>query len=109
MSAISFERYYILYKTINVKRMKSKIAVRSIIISILLSLFWSTAPLLGWSHYTLEDGLVSCSVEYKDTSLNVFSYNVCMFIFVFIIPFGMIVVTNLRAFYIVNIYLVIRN
>jgi len=33
------------------------------------------APMFGWSYYSLEDGLVSCSVEYNEKSINLISYN----------------------------------
>lgn len=101
MTAISFERYYILYKTININTMNYKMGIRYVIGSILLSFFWSTTPLLGWSHYSLEDGRISCTVEYKDRSNNVFSYNVSMFLFVFLIPFSLIILTNIKSFLIV--------
>ncbi len=68
----------------------------------LASIFWSTMPLLGWSHYALENNLTSCSVEWNERSLNVTSYNVCLFFFGFIIPLAIILYSNLRIIYIVG-------
>jgi hypothetical protein len=61
------------------------------------------APIFGWSFYSLEDGLVSCSVEYNEKSINVISYNVGMFIFTFFVPFTIIIVANVKSLLIVNI------
>ena len=29
-------------------------------------IFWAIVPLYGWSYYSLEAGLTSCSVEWAD-------------------------------------------
>ena len=69
-----------------------------------MSLFWSAVPIFGWSYYSLEDGIVSCSVEYNEKSLNVISYNIGMFIFVFILPFGITIYTNIKSILIVKLF-----
>ena len=102
MTLISVERYYILKFPTNVKNLNKKNVTLAILVSILLGLFWSAMPLLGWSHYSLEDSLTSCSVEWKEKSFNVMSYNVSIFIFVFIIPFGFIIFSNLKSILIVS-------
>ena len=62
----------------------------------LLSLFWAFMPFLGWSHYSIEGARISCSVQWREKSLNVISYNICIFIFVYIVPFGVIIFTNYK-------------
>ena len=121
MTAISYVRYDILKNQKNEKNISNKIIINSVIISLVLSLFWSVMPIFGWSYYSLEDGLVrytavkklnskfflvnycfvSCSVEYNEKSLNVISYNVAMFIFVFILPFGVTIYANIKSLLIV--------
>jgi len=59
MTAISYVRYDILKNQKNEKNISNKIIINSVIISLVLSLFWSVMPILGWSYYSLEDGLVS--------------------------------------------------
>ena len=76
--------------------------MKLLIISVLMSLFWAGVPIIGWSYYSLEDSLVSCSVEYNEKSFNVTSYNIGMFIFVFILPFGLIIWTNTKSILIVK-------
>jgi len=47
-------------------------------------------PLVGWSHCALEGGMTSCSVTWNEQSTNVISYNIAIFIFVYIIPIVLI-------------------
>ncbi len=103
MMLISVERYYILKCPTNVKNMNKKKSYVAILMCVLLGLFWSSMPILGWSHYSLEDSLTSCAVEWKEHSLNVTSYNVAIFVFVFIIPFGVILMANFKMILIVCI------
>ena len=79
------------------------IVVGATIVFDFLKIIIRGAPILGWSYYSLESGLVSCSVEYNEKSLNVISYNIGMFIFVFILPFGITTYTNIKSFLIVII------
>jgi len=83
--------------------MNKKKSYVAILMCVLLGLFWSSMPILGWSHYSLEDSLTSCAVEWKEHSLNVTSYNVAIFVFVFIIPFGVILMANFKMILIVCI------
>jgi c-opsin len=103
MSIISFERYYVLKHPSNMKKITNKKVTIAIMVSVIFSLFWTLMPLLGWSRYTLEDGLTGCSIEWKPTNLNIISYNISMFIFVFFLPFGLIFITNFKSFLFVSI------
>ena len=76
MTFISYFRFRILKKPLNEKRINRRAILKSCLFCVFLSLFWSSAPLLGWSYYSLEDSLVSCSVEYNEKSFNVTSYNI---------------------------------
>ena len=102
MSIISFERYYVLKDPSNMKKINKKTVSMAIIVSLILSFFWSIMPLVGWSKYTLEDALTACSIEWKKRNLNVISYNISIFIFVFLFPFTFIFVTNFKSYLIVS-------
>lgn len=103
MTAVSYCRYNILIRAHGVHNsLSNKMIKKLMYLSILMSFFWSSAPLIGWSYYSLEDSLVSCSVEYNEKSLNVISYNIGMFIFVFIIPLYVIIYTNIKSILLVN-------
>lgn len=103
MSAISLARYVILKNPRGKKTIAKKHMVLIVFLSIFLSAFWSTTPLFGWSYYSLEESLVTCSVEWKERSINVISYNIGMFVFVFLIPFAIIIFTNIKSLQIVII------
>ena len=66
-----------------------------IIVSLFIGLFWALTPFFGWSEYSLEGSMISCSVEWNKRTPSAMSYNVSMFIFVFIIPFTTILSTNI--------------
>ncbi len=104
MAAISLERFYIMYKPLNIRKISFNVAYSIIIFCCLNGLFWAVMPLLGWSYYTFEGGLVSCAVEFKGNSWNVRSFIIAIFIFVYLIPFGTITFANIFLFIIVKIF-----
>lgn len=106
MCAISYIRYFILDNPSHAIEIKNKLITKSVLVCSILSFFWSTAPIFGWSYYSLEDGLVSCSVEYNEKSFNVISYNIGMFIFVFIIPFGITIASNFKSLTSVSLFII---
>ena len=75
----------------------------TILVCLMLGLLWPVLPLFGWSHYTLESGLTSCTVEWAERSLNVVSYNVTIWLAGFIAPLTIILYTNYKLIVIVRI------
>jgi c-opsin len=96
LTALSFERFYVIKSLLGLNRMKRKYHVIIIVGCILGGFFWSALPLLGWSHYSLEGIKTSCSVEWSERSLSVLSYNLTILITVFLIPFLLMVITNVK-------------
>jgi hypothetical protein len=45
-----------------------------------LALLHTSAPLVGWSYFSPEGALVTCSIEWAERSFSVISYNVFIFI-----------------------------
>jgi c-opsin len=109
MAAISFERYYSIYNPKQANKITFKLMLKLVMACFLASLFWSTMPLLGWSNYMLEDGATGCCIETREKSLNVQSYNLAMFVFVFMIPFGFIIVLNICFFLTVGHRIILIN
>ena len=103
MTAISIERYYIIYRPMSVKKITLKYKLASIGLCLLFGIIWPIMPLIGWSRYTLESGLTSCTVAWTSRSFNVVSYNVTILFTVFLIPFVSIAFTNLKLVLIVRI------
>ena len=73
-----------------------------IIISIFIGLFWALAPIFGWSEYSLEGALISCSVEWNKKTTSVMSYNMSILLFVFFIPISILIYTNFMIIRIVK-------
>ena len=94
MCAISFERCYNAYNLnlTNLKRLSSKTSIYITVFCLLFGLFWSSMPLVGWSRYSCDHGI--CSVNLREKTLNVISYNIAMFIFVFFLPLIFLIFTN---------------
>jgi hypothetical protein len=95
MCFISGQRFYFLYRPFQMRKMTFKTTLTVLVISSIFSFFWSIAPMFGWSHYSLEGALTSCSVEWFEKSFNVISYNISMFIFVYFIPLIIIFVSSI--------------
>jgi hypothetical protein len=68
-----------------------------------MGLFWSVAPLFGWSEYSLEGAMISCSVEWNKKTASVMSYNITIAIFVFLVPMLVFIITNIQTFCIVRV------
>ena len=97
-----FDRYWVISSPLCLKEITVKVTMWSIGACFLLALIWPVLPLFGWSHYTLEGGHTSCAVEWAERSFNVVSYNVTIWICVFLIPLIIITFTNLRLICIVR-------
>ena len=97
-------RYYIIKnqtkkKFILFTRMRNNILIAAS--CLLFSLFWSLAPFLNWSYYSLESALTTCSVEWKEKSFNVISYNIAVFIFVYFAPMIILISSNIKTVFMV--------
>ena len=90
----------------SMKTVTYKTKILSIIACLLFGLLWPILPLFGWSYYTLEGGLTSCTVEWSERSSNVISYNVTIWIGGFFLPLVIIVYTNVKMLLIVRISLI---
>ena len=100
-------RYNALKMPNQIRQNQSKMAKPMILIAISLSLFWSLMPLIGWSRYSLESALTSCSPEWRDHSLNVISFNISIIFCVLGVPFTILIVSNIMLIRIVCLVLFI--
>ena len=96
-----FKRFIIIFKPLSLKSLTFKMSYVVIAFCSLLGLFMASAPLFGWSYYSLEGSLTSCSVEWAERSTNVISYNIFIFVITFCIPVCIIVPANLMLLSIV--------
>ena len=101
MAAISFERFFIIYKPLSIKSISTKVILIVIAGCTFMGVLWAIFPYFGWSYYSLEGALTSCSVEWFERSFNVISYNVTMFFVVYIFPLVIIFYANIKLVMIV--------
>jgi hypothetical protein len=73
-----------------------KSSIYALLASGVISGLLASAPLFGWSKYTLEGSLISCSIEWKSKNENVSSYNIFIFIITFFLPSISLIVTNCK-------------
>ena len=90
-------RCYVICNPMSVRDLTFRMKMLSILGCVVMGAFWPSLPLFGWSYYTLEAGLTSCTVAWADQSLNVVSYNVTIFGFAFLLPVLIILFTNLKT------------
>ena len=93
---MSVIRYYMILKPINMRKMTLKLSLIIVGFCVLNGVVWASLPLFGWSRYSLEGALTSCSVEWKERSLNVVSYNVTIFLLVYFIPVVCTIITSIK-------------
>jgi hypothetical protein len=99
-----FDRFFVVYNPYSENVFSLKITIISLIICATLSLLWCVLPYLGWSYYSLEGAKISCSVEWETRTLNVVSYNITIFSFVFLVPLIIIVITNTKILLMVSLF-----
>jgi len=102
MTAISFQKFYIIYNPFNSKFQSFKVNLIIILICILNGFVWSIFPVIGWSYYTLEGSLTSCGIEWKKQSFNLNSFKLAIFTFVYLLPLVIIVFSGIKLIITVN-------
>ncbi len=105
MTAISFQRFYIIYNPFDTKNFSYSINLNIIVFSILKGFVWSIFPVIGWSYYSLEGSLTSCGIEWRKQSFNLNSFKIATFLFVYFIPLIIIVISSYKLVIIVTIYI----
>ncbi len=106
---LSLERYYIINSNVKNRFVSAKTVLRVMTACAFNGFIWASFPLFGWSHYTLEGANTSCAVEWHERSLNVVSYNMAMFIFVYFIPLLVISISNFRLIIMVSLISILIN
>ncbi len=105
-------RYYAIYKLLTVFENRLRINLTIIALCTFKGLFWASLPLFGWSYYSLEGALTSCSVEWTERSANVISFNITIFVVVYFVPVLGISFTSIKLVILVvssrNMFLMIK-
>ena len=93
----------IIYKPMSMSSLSLKKIWLAVGICTFLALICAGAPFFGWSYYSMEGSLTSCSVEWADRSFSVVSYNIFIFIITYVAPVLIISITNFKLLFIVII------
>jgi hypothetical protein len=103
LTSISCMRFYIIKIPHNSSlRVINRILMKLILISCVLGLVFSLMPILGWSEYSLEGAMISCSIEWNKRTPSVLSFIFTFAFFVYLIPLCTLIYTNLKIFFIVR-------
>ena len=102
MAIISIERLVIIYKPGLVRNGSVKTRIYIVLACGIWALILGSMPLLGWSRYSLEVSRTSCAPEWAERSLNVTSFNVTLFVLVFLVPLTVILCCSARIIICVN-------
>ena len=96
MVMISLDKFFLVYRPMIARSIKMRTRIGVCAGCALCALVWSTLPLLGWSHYSLDVARTSCALEWMEQSASVISFNTTIFVFVFLVPISLIVVFNAK-------------
>ena len=98
-------RFLAIYKPFDARVLLSPRLINLIILgSLVLGLFWTVLPFMGWSYYSYEGIGVTCSVEWNERSSNVISYNLTILILAFFLPLACILVADVSLILMVNAF-----
>ena len=86
----------------SIKLINKSTCILAIGFCVAMSFIWAIMPILGWSYYTLDDSLTSCTVEFNQKTPSVLSYNVTLFGLVFMAPLSLIIGINVKTYRIVS-------
>jgi hypothetical protein len=99
LTSISCMRFYIIKIPHNSSlRVINRILMKLILISCVLGLVFSLMPILGWSEYSLEGAMISCSIEWNKRTPSVLSFIFTFAFFVYLIPLCILIYTNLKIY-----------
>ena len=99
---ISYTRYRTVSDPLNYKAHSQSETIIAAFVSMSIGFFWSMAPIVGWSHYSLEGALISCSIEWHERTASVISYNIMISIFVYLLPLAIFTFTSAKVYYMVS-------
>ena len=102
MTAISFQRFYIIYKPFNFRNVSFKVNIIIVTVCVLYGFIWALFPVIGWSYYSLEGSYTSCGVEWKKQSFNLNSFKIAIFSAVYLIPLTAISFSSVKLVTMVN-------
>ena len=60
------------------------------------SIFWSVAPLCGWSRYALEPSMTTCNVDMLHPDSGYASYMIACFLICYVLPIAVMMICRVK-------------
>ena len=108
MVIISILRLYVVSKPMGAVNITFKKISVLIFLAVIFGIFWPIMPLIGWSSYTININWMMCTIDTETKDSNHISFNVIMFLFIYIIPLVLIFYSNSKMVYQVLIKIPIK-
>nr|BAQ54695.1 opsin, pteropsin type [Sympetrum frequens] len=86
LMVLSFERYVMISKPFQVRRLSQKGAVALIGVIWVYALLLTTPPLFGWGDYVHESANISCSVNWESKTISATTYVIFLFAMGLVVP-----------------------
>ncbi|XP_071441381.1 uncharacterized protein [Hetaerina americana] len=90
LMVLSFERYVMISKPFQVRRLSHKGAIALIGAIWVYSLVLTTPPLFGWGDYVNESANISCSVNWESKTISATTYIIFLFAMGLVVPVSVI-------------------
>lgn len=91
MTMIAYDRYNVIVKGLSSKPMTFNGSLLKIMLVWLNSLFWTLAPMFGWSRYVPEGNMTACGTDYLSQDIVSVSYIMAYSFFVYWLPLLLII------------------
>ncbi|XP_065324651.1 rhodopsin-like [Gordionus sp. m RMFG-2023] len=98
IASIACDRAFVIGNSIKGKKINYKQAIFIIILIWSYCLFWCFLPLGAWGAYVFEGPLTSCTIDYISRDKSTISYALCLFIFCFVVPLLVIMISYIIIF-----------
>lgn len=86
LSAISLSRYIVITRQMSAVVVNNTVSATMLAFCYIVGLFWSAIPFSGWTRYEYEAIGTTCSVALDSSDFYVLSYNICIFVFCYLVP-----------------------
>ena len=92
---------YIHVKDLQIQKKNYSFVIKGILICCSAALAWALMPIFGWSEYSLEGAMISCSIEWNKRTVGVTSFIITFAFLIFLIPLGILIYTSTKIMCIV--------
>lgn len=91
LSGTAVERYFVVLEKPFASRITNFKAGMTILSCSGYGLLWATFPLAGWGRFVVEHGGVSCGPDWASSDSLPRTYNMTVFLLVFMVPMGIMI------------------